>query len=130
ASVEELTKIPDVGPIVAESIFHFFKTPRVRETLKKFKEQGIHPKFSAPDTGSSALNGKTFVFTGELKTMTRPEAEIKVRDLGGKSSDSVSKKTNFVVVGENPGSKFKKAQTLGVIILSEKAFLDYLKKVS
>jgi DNA ligase (NAD+) len=130
ANEEELTRVPDVGPVVADSIREFFKSARVRETLKKLKGHSINPKFKRPEGSSSALEGKSFVFTGELKTMTRPEAEAKVRELGGRTSDSVSKKTDFVVVGENPGSKFKKAQSLDVRILSEESFLDYLKKLS
>ncbi len=130
ADENDLTKVPDVGPVVASSIKDFFKSHRVKSSVKNLQKHGINPKYVEPEMGSAVLSGKSFVFTGELTSLTRTEAEAKIKELGGKSVDSVSKKTSFVVVGENPGSKFKKAQTLGVEILSEKAFLEFLKKVS
>lgn len=131
ASVEELTAVPDVGPVVASSIHEFFNAARVQATLKSLKNHGVDPKQSRSErSGSGPLVGKSVVFTGELSQMTRSEAESKVRALGGRTSDSVSKKTSFVVVGENPGSKFQKASSLGVEILSEEAFLARLKKLA
>lgn len=131
ASEDTLTRINDVGPVVSKSILDFLKNPRVKETIKKLKTYGVDPKQakSVVDPNSPWI-GKSVVFTGELTQMSRSEAEAKVRSLGGKTSDSVSKKTSFVVVGDSPGSKFKKAQSLGVEILTEEAFLARLKKLS
>ena len=86
--------------------------------------------FAEPEraAGPTPLEGKTFVLTGELKTMTRPEAEAKIRTLGGNPTTSVSKKTDYVVVGESPGSKFTKAEKLGVPILNEDKFIELLNK--
>jgi DNA ligase (NAD+) len=131
AKEDELTLISDVGPIVAKAVIDYFKNPRAIETLKKLKNHAIDPKFKksqSPSTGPYA--GKTVVFTGELSKMSRSEAEKLIRNMGGNSTGSVSQKTDFVVVGENPGSKFEKAQKLGIKILKEDAFLDSLKKVT
>lgn len=130
ATAEELERVPDVGPVVSSSIAEFFKSPRVKETIKKLEHHGINSKFVAAEGSSNLLEGKTIVFTGELTTMTREEAEAKVRNMGGKASGSVSKKTDMVVAGESAGSKLKKAQDLKVPVLTEQAFLDYLKKLT
>ncbi|MFH2203673.1 MAG: NAD-dependent DNA ligase LigA [Elusimicrobiota bacterium] len=124
---EALTRIPEIGPIVAAAVAQFFARPPVRALigeLKRAKVNMVEPKTAAP--AGSPLAGKTFVFTGELAGMTRGEAEEKVRLLGGKASSSVSKKTSYVVVGAKPGSKAKKAEKLEVPILDLKAFLELL----
>jgi len=123
ASSEELQRIKEIGPIVADSIAGFFKSSEVRSLIGKLKKAGLNFKRHAVTRTSSPLSGKTFVFTGELSGLTREEAAEKVKALGAKESGSVSAKTSYVVVGENPGSKFKKAKDLGVAILSESEFL-------
>ena len=129
ASEDELTRVPDVGGVMANAIRRFFDQPRVKETLKSFKRHGIHPRFEKT-AGGDLLAGKTVVFTGELTSFTREEAERTVRMLGGKAAGSVSRKTDFVVAGPNAGSKLKKAHDFGVKVLSEDAFLKMIKKVS
>jgi len=131
ADETSLTAISDIGPIVAQSIVTYFKNPLLKEILKKLKKHGIDPRYkkkSRPE--NTPFSRKTVVFTGELSKMSRSEAENRVRSLGGKAAGSVSKKTDFVVVGENPGSKAAKAKKIGIHILSEEAFLKALKKVT
>ena len=126
ASLEELQKIKDVGPIVAQSIYNYFREKRnllFLEKLKKAKIEIIEER----EPANQPLKGKTFVLTGALETMTREEAKTKIRQLGGEVSESVSKKTNFLVLGKGPGSKYKKAKELGVKIINEKQFLSLLK---
>ena len=126
--IEDLQKVPDVGPIVAQSISDWFKKPYNKKFLDKFKKAGvtISPE-KGPAPGTGKLAGKTFVITGTLETMSRDEAQDKIRALGGDTSSSVSKETDYVIAGENPGSKFDKAQKLGVKILEEK---DFIKLIS
>ncbi|MCB4755732.1 MAG: NAD-dependent DNA ligase LigA [Elusimicrobia bacterium] len=131
ANEEELTRVPDVGPIVARSIREFFDHKRIKDTLRKLKEHGVRSLYEEPERiQSSEIDGKTIVFTGELKSLSRTEAEKLARLAGGKATGSVSQKTDFVVVGESPGSKATKAKELGVKILTEEAFLKLIKKVS
>jgi DNA ligase (NAD+) len=127
ASLDELQKIPEVGPIVAESIFAFFNTAAVLNELERFKNAGL--KFTAPKLQSSAIfEGKTFVFTGELSTMTREEAQSIAKENGAKVSGSVSSKTYAVVAGQDAGSKLAKAQELGIKVLTEHEFLALINK--
>lgn len=127
----ELQSVFEVGPIVASSIRQFFDQSRVKESLEKLKKLGIDPHLSlVSKPKDSPLSGKTVVFTGEMKTLSRPEAERLVRTLGGKATGSVSTKTDFVVAGESAGSKLAKAEKLGVAVLSEDAFLSMINKVS
>jgi len=128
ASAEQLEKIPEVGPIMAESIQRFFQQKQVQKVLEKLKRAGINtiqPK--AAVTGERKLAGKTFVFTGEMEKYSRSEAKNIVSRLGGHTSSSVSKKTDFVVVGANPGSKFDRAEALGLKIISEDEFDKLIK---
>jgi DNA ligase (NAD+) len=125
-SLEELQKIPDIGPVVGKSIYDWFHDKKNIKFLEKLDKVGI--EIELPETKiSPKLEGKTFVFTGALKSMTRDEAKEKVRLLGGDVSSSVSKNTDYVVVGEEPGSKYEKAKKLGVKIISEKEFLEMIK---
>lgn len=127
ASLEDLQKIGDVGPIVATSIFNFFKTPKVLKDLENLKKSGL--VLTAPAAKQSAiLEGKTFVFTGELETLTRAEAQNLAKQNGAKVSDSVSGKTYAVVAGKDAGTKLAKAQKLGVKIMSEQEFLSLLSQ--
>jgi DNA ligase (NAD+) len=121
-SVEELRGIHGIGPVVAESIFHFFRQDVTRRVLDKLTRAEL--QIEAPETAGSddRFAGKTFVFTGTLETMTRPEAEGIVRQMGGTASGSVSKKTSYVVAGESAGSKLDKANALGVPVITEAEF--------
>ena len=124
ASEDELLRVPDIGPVVSASVRRFFQQGPVKGLLRRLAEAGLNarePERSAP--AGSPLAGRTFVFTGELESMPRSQAEEKVRELGGEASSSVSKKTSYVVVGKDPGSKAEKAKKLGVPMLDEAAFL-------
>lgn len=122
ASEEELAEVHEVGPKVAASIRDFFSEKANREVIRKLEKAGVvmTEKRAAPK--SSKLAGKTFVFTGELANRTREEAGALVKQHGGTVTTSVSKKTDYVVVGADPGSKYDKAKSLGVTILDEPAF--------
>jgi DNA ligase (NAD+) len=122
ASVEELTEVPEVGPKVAESIAEFFSEPANRKLLQKLKRAGVRMTEERKAPRDTRLAGKTFVFTGTLAKRSREDAGALVVAHGGKLSSSVSKKTDYVVVGADPGSKHDKAKSLGVTILDESAF--------
>ena len=121
ASVEDLTKIDGVGDKVAKSIVEFFNDDVNKIILAKLKEYGVNPKGTAVQKISNIFENMTFVITGTL-SQPRSFYEEKIKMLGGKTSSSVSKKTSYVICGENPGSKFDKASALGVIILNERDF--------
>ena len=127
ADQERLESIQDIGPKAAESIVAFFRAPHNQAVLESLRAAGVDPKgeVSSPPTGA-ALAGKSFVLTGTLPTLTREQAAERIRAAGGKVTSSVSKKTDFVVAGENAGSKFEKAEKLGVAILSEEELLKML----
>jgi DNA ligase (NAD+) len=125
ADRETLVNIDDIGEIVAESVITFAQDPDNRKMVERLKEHGIDPK--AGNKGEQPLLGKTFVFTGSLETMTRDEAKNWVRDLGAKASGSVSSKTDFVVSGESSGSKLDKARELGVKVMNEQEFIEFMK---
>lgn len=127
-TMEKLQEIPDVGPKVAQSVYDWFRESRNLKLLEKMEEVGIKIKTEKKSSKSSKLKGLSFVLTGSLETMERGEAKEKIRELGGDVSESVSKKTSYVVVGAEPGSKAEKAKRLGVKILNEKEFLDFLTK--
>ena len=117
--------VTEVGPIVAHSVLHFFASPAGKKILRRLDELGIEPKsekVSAKEAAGLPLVGKTFVLTGTLPSMTREEAREKIEALGGHVTGSVSKKTDYVVAGAEPGSKFDKAKELGVKILEEAEF--------
>ncbi len=126
-SLEDLQKAPDIGPKVAQSIYDWFREQRDMELLARLEKAGIVVEaMPARSAASSALAGKTFVITGSLESMSREEAKEKIRARGGDASESVSKKTSYLVAGSEPGSKFDKAQRLGVEIIDEKEFLKLL----
>ncbi len=114
-----------MGEKVAESIHQFFEDKQNHALVKKLLKVGVRIK-TPLRTASSTLAGKIFVFTGTM-SMSRDEAETKVRQLGGRASSSVSKETNYVVAGDNPGSKYGTARKLGVCILTEKEFAALIK---
>jgi DNA ligase (NAD+) len=122
AKEEELEEVPEVGPKVAASIVEFFSEPANRQLIKKLHKAGVHPTAEKRKVKSDKFAGKSFVFTGGLANRSREEAGEIVQQHGGKVSGSVSKKTDFVVVGTDPGSKYEKAKELGVTILTEAEF--------
>jgi len=126
ASVQRLEAIPGVGPQKAASIYKFFQQKSNQRVLQKLRERDL--EYSAPKLLEGRLVDKIFVFTGALKTLSRDEAESRVEARGGKTASAVSKKTSYVVVGEDPGSKYEKAQALGVKTLTEEEFLELLEK--
>ncbi len=129
ASYDELIEIHEIGPQSAQSIVEFFAEPQNLQTIKKLQQAGVTiEKMPETEISELPLAGKTFVFTGALENFSRHEAEQLVESLGGRASSSVSKKTDFVVVGKDPGSKADKARQLGVTILNEKEFLEMIKQ--
>lgn len=118
----DLEQIDEVGPIVASSIVKFFSSDKVKKMIKELKSAGLDMTQKKKTTKKSKITGKAFVFTGELKEFTRGQAREKVEEFGGKWSSSVSKQTDFVVVGSNPGSKLDNAKKIGVKIIDEKGF--------
>ena len=126
---EELLDIPEVGPKMAESIVQWFKQPENICFTNKLKQAGVAVENSEPSKPkSSRLADKTFVLTGTLAEFTRDEAKALIEEQGGKVVSSVSKKTSYVVVGENPGSKYQKAQQLGIEVLNEEKFKNLIQK--
>jgi DNA ligase (NAD+) len=124
ASQEDLEKVTDVGPVVASRIRAFFAEPHNLDVIRNLEKSGVHWVDSEPEEAprEGALSGKTFVLTGSLTNMTRDEAKRLIQKFGGKVTGSVSKKTNFVIYGESPGSKLAKAQSLDVATLNEAEF--------
>ncbi len=121
AEREELTQLPEVGPVVAASVVQFFRAPGTGEVLRKLKTAGVKMEEAPPRRASRRLAGQTVVFTGEI-SMDRSRAEELVRAHGGAVGSSVTQKTTLVVVGDSPGSKYEKAKALGVKILDESEF--------
>ena len=146
-SFAELQRVPDIGPKVAESIYGWFHAKENLGFLKRLQKVGVRIQNTGyPSTSLRAskiparnathsvaggqdtkLRGKIFVLTGSLESMTRDEAKAKIRELGGIVGASVSKKTDYVVVGKNPGSKLNQAKKLNTRIVSEKKFIDLLR---
>lgn len=126
ASFEALCNIEGIGEIIAKSVYDYFHNEENLNLIDELISLGINPQ-AEEIVKSDKLEGKTFVLTGTLASMTRDEAADLIKRNGGKTSSSVSKKTSYVLAGENPGSKFDKAQSLGVIILTEEDFLEMIK---
>jgi DNA ligase (NAD+) len=122
ASEEKLVEVPEVGPKVAAAIAEFFSEPANRQLVKKLTKVGVRPVVEKREVKSNKFAGNSFVFTGGLDHRSREEAGEIVKQHGGSVSGSVSKKTSYVVVGTDPGSKYDKAKELGVTILSEAEF--------
>ena len=126
ATLEELTAVDDIGEITAQSILDWMASPQSRHLIERLKEAGIN--MTAAEQGSDQrFSGMTFVLTGALEKFTRDEAGEMIEARGGKAAGSVSKKTTYVVAGEGAGSKLRKAQELGVPVLTEDEFLELLK---
>jgi DNA ligase (NAD+) len=125
ATEEELTRINDIGPTVAEAVREFFAEPRNLALIEKLRAHGLNFVAEKRVT-TTQLEGLTFVLTGTLPTLTREAAKAMIESAGGKVSGSVSKKTDYLVAGEDAGSKLEKAQALGVKVLDEPALLALL----
>ena len=118
--------MPDIGQTTAESIRDWFADPQSQDLIARLRAAGVNFA-SQKQVTDTRFAGKTFVLTGALSLFTREEATEKIESFGGKAASSVSKKTTYVVAGENAGSKLKKATELGIPVLSEQEFLDMLK---
>ncbi|MDI9473615.1 MAG: NAD-dependent DNA ligase LigA [Bacillota bacterium] len=125
ATEDQLAQVPDIGPVVASSISAFFQNPKNIQLIEELKKLGV--KMDEPkQSRGEAFSGKTFVVTGTLSQFSRKEAKDAIESLGGKTTESVSKNTDYLVVGEKPGSKLDKARELGISILDEQQFIDML----
>lgn len=122
ATFDELVSVQDVGDIVAKCVLEFFHEKKVLDTIEELLNLGVNPSFEEQVIVESSFNGKTVVVTGTLQNYSRGEIKSKLESLGAKVSGSVSKKTDYVIAGEEAGSKLTKAQDLGVIVLSEEEF--------
>jgi DNA ligase (NAD+) len=120
--VEQLSEVDEIGPIIAQSVFDFLHGDFGQETVADLKSVGVLMENVAQTGGSKIWEGKTFVVTGTLQKYSRDEIQALIVQHGGRASSSVSKKTDFVVAGENAGSKLLKAQELGVPVISETEF--------
>jgi DNA ligase (NAD+) len=127
ASFSQLYSIPEIGPTIAESVVNFFSVPKTREVIDKLKKVGVNLT-RKEERVADVLKGLTFVVTGTLKGYTRKEIEDTIKKYGGKVSSSVSRLTNYLIVGENPGSKLDKARQLGVKTISEEEFNKMIGK--
>ena len=117
----------DIGPKVAESIHDWFNDKRNIRLIEKLDKVGVEIQPFHQALHGGKFKGQSFVFTGTLETVSREEAKEKIRNLGGEASESVSKKTSYVVFGSEPGSKFEKAKKLGVATINEQEFLKLIK---
>jgi DNA ligase (NAD+) len=130
APLEALERVQEIGPVVAASVRAWFDEPRNRDLVERLRQAGLNFTAAAPEpSGAQPLAGKTFVLTGTLEGMTRDDAAAAIVRLGGKVAGSVSRKTSYVVVGADPGSKAEKARALGVETLDETAFLRLIIEV-
>ena len=128
ATFEELSMIDDIGPIVANSIVEFFSEEQTIDLIDKLKNAGVNMKSLEEESEDNRFEGKTFVLTGSLEEFTRKEASELIEKFGGKTSGTVSKKTSYVLAGEEAGSKLTKAQNLGVTIITETEFKEMLEQ--
>ena len=127
ASYEELLNINDIGDIIAKSVYDYFRDDKNIEMINKLKEKGLNMEYKGEVSLDERFNQKTFVLTGTLTDFTREEAGQIIEQKGGKVTSSVTKKTDYVIVGENPGSKFEKAKNLNITIWDEEKFKENLK---
>jgi len=122
-----LQSLPEIGPKMAQSIVDWFQNKDNRRFLEKLKKAGVEIRNHRPERARQTLKGKSFVLTGTLKSMSREKAKEKIQFLGGRISETVSRRTDFIVVGEEPGSKYEKAKGLGVKIINEEEFLRMIR---
>ena len=123
---EELCTVEDVGAITAKYIIEFFSHESTRRTVDSLKACGVVTTAEKKETVDTRFEGKVFVLTGKLPTMTRDEAEALIKKYGGKTSSSVSKKTDYILAGEDAGSKLTKANALGITVIDEERFLEMI----
>ena len=129
ASREDLLSIYEIGPEIAENVVAFFREKHNLKEIERMRQAGVRATTAVEEKKEGGpLHGKTFVFTGALQNFSRDEAKAIVEELGGRASSSVSKSTDYVVVGENPGSKYEKAKKLGVKIITEEEFMEMVGK--
>ena len=129
ADEDRLQQVPDVGPVVAQSVVHFFQQPHNREVIAALRDAGVHWEEGAVMVaGRSIIAGKAFVLTGTLPTLSRDEVRDLIESRGGKVAGSVSKKTDYVVAGAEAGSKLAKARELGVSIIDEAQLRELLEQ--
>ena len=126
ANVEELSQVDGVGSVIAESIIDWFKVDWHKEIVKRWSKAGVEMELVQTDLAPQTLAGLTFVVTGSLESFSRDGINEVITAHGGKSASSVSKKTDYVLVGSDPGSKLQKAQELGVTIIDESKFKELL----
>ena len=125
-----LTSIKDIGEVIAKSVYEYFRDENNLKLISKLKSLGLNMQYLGKEIKEDSLfSGKTFVLTGSLEGITRGEAKEKIELLGGKTTDSVTKKTDVVIVGANPGSKYDKAIKLGIEIWDESEFIGNLKNI-
>ena len=127
ANIDELSEIDEIGEIIAKSIYEFFHQEQTVDLIKRLKNAGVNTERKMKDTGDNRFEGKTFVLTGGLEKYSRQEASDIIEKFGGKTSSSVSKKTSYVLAGEDAGSKLEKAIELGVTIIYENDFIEMIK---
>ena len=123
AESDEISNIDGYGKIMADSVCEYFSLDSTKELISKLREYGVKMPAAEKQATDSKFSGKTFVLTGTLPTMKRSEASKIIESLGGKTSSSVSKKTDYVLAGEEAGSKLTKAQSLGITVITEEEFL-------
>jgi len=128
ATPEELQEIPSIGPKISDSVVAFFRQGQNRKIIEKLRKAGVKLEADKAKRKDLPLAGLEFVITGRLGTFPRPDAEAKIKALGGKAGSDVTRKTNYLVVGEDPGSKLARAQALGTKTLTEAEFLELLKQ--
>ena len=127
AKFDDLSQINDIGEIVANSILEFFSQEQTKDLIKKLKEAGVNTICKEENIEDNRFEGKTFVLTGSLENYTRGEATNIIEKFGGKTSSTVSKKTDYVLAGEEAGSKLTKAEKLGIKIINEQEFTEMVK---
>jgi DNA ligase (NAD+) len=128
ADLNDLRKIPEIGPEIARSVRRFFKQEQNRKVLKELGEAGLKVQPMPQAERAMPLKGKTFVFTGALENYSRSEAKKRVEDLGGRTTSSVSGETDFLVVGKKPGSKLEDADQHGVKVIDEAEFENFIRQ--
>ena len=127
ATIESLSLVEEIGPIVANSIKEFFEQQQTKDLISRLKQAGVNTERQIDENEDERFAGKTFVLTGSLEKYSREEASNIIEKFGGKTSSSVSKKTSYVLAGEDAGSKLIKAQNLGVTVITEAEFEEMCK---
>ena len=128
ASQEELAAVPTIGPVLAESVHQYFRDKQNRQLIERLRQRGVRMEAEAPPAREGPLSSETFVITGTLAGLSRAEAEARIRSLGGATGASVTRSTDYLVIGESPGSKLEKARQYGTKILSNEDFMALLRR--